>query len=619
MFMRAQGDGPAVQAELPAGSGATGFAATMDVHVDARDVQRAILHVRETLHFPKPGNVTVLYPEWLPGYHSPGAPLELLSGLRFSCGEKRVEWRRDPVKVHAFHIDMPLEAKTLDIEFQMLCSTDEDQGRVGITREHLNVQWNTVLLYPAGYPSKRIQVTPSIELPENWKYACSLEQQGDTGGLVRFAPAPLDTVVDSPLFAGRHYKRYDLDPAVELNVFGDAAEDVEVGEGPLEVLKNLVVEADKLFGGRHFERYEFLVAVSDELGSLGVEHHQCTEMVMPRTFFSDWEGTRTKNDIIAHEYVHSWNGKFRRGRDSCTQTFDEPIQNSLMWVYEGLTQYWGQVLAARSGLWSPETFLGALARTAARCTNMAGRRWRPLQDTTCDPIISARKKNPWESWQRSEDYYTDGQLIWLEVDTMIRKVSEENRSLDDCARAFFGRNDGRLETLPYDFEELVGELDNVARFDWAGFLLRNLNICDPDAPLEGIAKGGYALVFQDKPSSFHRAQDKLSNLIDLTFSLGLSLSTKGKIAEVIWESPAFRAGATVGSQILMVNGREFSPDELLSAVKNAAGAGAVTLVVKKLKHMEDLEILYSGKPRYPHLVPRPGQPRRLDQIIAPRR
>jgi predicted metalloprotease with PDZ domain len=586
--------------------------------VNARDVQRGIFSVRETLSVPGPGPLTLLYPEWLPGYHAPKAPLEFLAGLRLRrCGQV-LHWQRDQVAVHAFHVDVPDGDGPLEIEFQLLCPTAKEQGEVGVSDRLLNLKWNSVLLYPAGYAARQIGVRPQVELPDAWEFACALELLQRNGPLVTFATAPLDVVVDSPLLAGKHCRRYALDPQVMLNVFADRPQQAEVGKQPIECLRKLVKQADRLFGARQFPNYQFLVAASDELSALGVEHHQCAEIVFAGDFFVDWQGTRSKNEILAHEYIHSWNGKFTRGHDSCTETFDQPIRSSLLWVYEGLTQYWGQVLSARSGWWNAQTLREALALTAARCANMAGRRWRPLEDTTRDPIIAARKTLPWESWQRNQDYYTDGQLIWLEVDALLRELTGEEKSLDDFARNFFGVPNKGHRTLPYDFEDLVTELAAIAAHDWKGFFTSRLKTLDPAAPLNGLAKSGYELVYRDEPSDFHRAADELEDMLDLTFSIGLSVKKTGKIKEVIWDSPAFHAGATAGVEIIAVNGRAFSLAELQEAVREAGEKGVVRLSVKKLQHLEEVEILYAGGHRYPHLVRREGTVGRLDDILAAR-
>lgn len=591
------------------------FSAIIDLHIDARDTQRSILHVRETLRVAKPGKLTLLYPEWLPGFHAPEAPLESVAGLRISYEGRTVEWERDPVKVHAFHLKIPKECKSVDIEFQLLCPTAPEQGRIGMTKRHLNLQWNSVLLYPSGMPARSVGVLANVILPDEWNFACALEGCGSDKE-IGFKLAPLDVVVDSPLFAGRNYSRYELDDRrVALNVFGDEAAQTQVGDSAILSIRNLIAQADKLFENRQYQTYEFLIAVSNELGDLGVEHHESSEIVLPSNFFTEWDVTRSKNEILAHEYVHSWNGKFRRGRDSRILSYDEPIQNSLMWVYEGLTQYWGQVLSARSGLWTEEIALGALARTAARCRNMAGRQWRPLRDTTTDPIIFGRKQLPWESWQRNEDYYTDGQLIWLDVDTLIREFTDGERSLDDFGRAFFGMETDE-KTIPYVLSDVLSSLQAILPYDWESFFESHLSSTTASAPLAGIHRGGYELQYRDRPTEFHTLTDELSGLYDLTFSIGLSVKSNGKIKEVIWDSPSFYAGLTAGAEILAVEGAPFSVERLKTAVEKTSDEGLVKITIKKLKHNEPVEILYSEGHRFPHLVPAAGG-RLIDSILRP--
>jgi predicted metalloprotease with PDZ domain len=415
------------------------YPGVIHLRVDATDLDRHIFRVRETIPVERAGAMTLLYPKWLPGYHSPEAEIELFAGLVLRAGGEELAWRRDPVEVHAFHIEVPEGATKIDAEFQFLSPTSPSQGRVIVTPAMINLQWNTVLLYPAGHFSRRIVVEPSVTLPGGWQFGCALDVATVADDTTSFAPVALDVLVDSPMFAGAHYRRIALDDAakVHLNIVADTPDLLAATDERIAPHRAMVAEADALFGARHFDRYEYLVALSDELGGIGVEHHRCCETATVPGYFTQWEASAPRRDTIAHEYTHSWNGKYRRGADSWTPSFERPIRNSLMWVYEGLTQYWGQVLAARSGLWSAEMALGALAQTAASYDIREGRRWRTMSDTTHDPIIAARSPLPWASWQRSEDYYSEGQLVWLEIDTLLRELSDETRSLDDFATAFF--------------------------------------------------------------------------------------------------------------------------------------------------------------------------------------
>jgi len=593
------------------------YAGVIGLRVDATDVVRGILRARQTLPITEPGPLVLLFAKWLPGYHSPSAPIEALAGLRIRANGQDVPWRRDPVEVYAFHIVAPEGVGQLDIELQCLTPTAESQGEVVVTPDLLSLRWNTVMLYPAGYFASRIMVQAQVQLPPSWSFACALEPK--EVGQAAFEPAAFDVLVDSPLFAGRHFRQIGLDPTgrVALNLFADREDQLELTDAQIEAHKNVVTQADRLFGGRPFQRYDFMVALSAELGGMGVEHHCACEICTPPDYFSNWDATASRRDVVAHEYVHAWNGKYCRGADSWTASFEQPIRNSLMWVYEGQTQYWGQVLAARSGLWSREQALQSLAVTAATYVNRPGGRWRPMSDTTRDPIIVGRQPLPWRSWQRSEDYYSDGQLLWLEVDTLLRELSGEARSLDNFARAFFAFTGGAA-TRTYRFEDVVAALHEVAPFDWPGLLCDRLESREAGAHLDGLTRGGYALVYQPTPTQFAAQADALNDVVNLRFSAGMAVATSGLVQEVMWESPAFKAGLTAGATLLSVNGRDFSIAELWQGVERTKLGERLQLRTKRGLHHRDLTLDYDGGHRFPHLAPHGDGPRRLDEILTPR-
>ncbi|MDB4986428.1 MAG: peptidase [Myxococcaceae bacterium] len=597
------------------------FPGTIALLVDATDVQRGIFRVREVIPVASPGPLTLLYPKWLPGYHSPQAQIELFGGLEVRAEGQVLKWQRDPVEVHAFHIDVPDGVRAIELEFQFLSPTGKTQGRIVATHDIVNLQWNSVVLYPAGHYSRRIKVEASAKFPEGFQVACALD--GSTSGNVtKFEPVALDVLVDSPIFAGRYFRRIALDEQglIRLNIVADRADLLAATPEQIEPHRALVAEADRLFGARHFDHYDFLVALSDELGGIGVEHHRCCETGTAPTYFTEWQANAPNRDVMSHEYTHSWNGKYRRGADSWTPSFERPIRNSLMWVYEGQTQYWGNVLSARSGLWTLQQTLDALARTAAIYDNRAGRRWRSMSDTTRDPIIAKRRPLPWVSWQRSEDYYSEGQLVWLDVDTQIRELTDDGRCLDDFARVFFGgEHHGSYVTETYDFDEVVRTLREVAPFDWSDYLHDKLESKSEDAPLEGLRRGGYRLVYRKVPSEFARMQDALQHLLTLRFSLGMSINASGKLQEVLWESPAFEAGLTAGSKLVAVNGRAYAEEHLLQAITEAEQGAPLELLVKSGKHYRIVALDYRGGHRFPHLEPIEGARRRLDEILAPRR
>jgi predicted metalloprotease with PDZ domain len=593
------------------------YCGRLRLQVDATDVTRRIYQVRETIPVPGPGPLILLYPKWLPGFHSPQAPIELFAGLVITAAGEDIAWTRHPVTINAFHLDVPEGVQEIEARFQFLSPTAPDQGRVIASTNLVTLQWNTVLLYPAGYFARQIEIEAELTLPEGFQSASALEQVGQQGSTVRFAATRLDVLVDSPVFAGRYAKRIALDDRVHLNLFADQPEWLEAKPEQIEAHADVVRQCDRLFRSRHFDRFEMLLALSAELTGTGVEHHRSFEAVSIPDYFTGWDKTLARRDTVPHEYVHSWNGKHRRGADSWSPSFEEPIGNDLMWVYEGQTQYWCRVLCARAGLWKLEQGHEALAITAAMYEMRPGSRWRPMFDTTRDPIIAARAPLPWISWQRSEDYYSEGALMWLDVDTRIRELTDDSRSLDDFARSFFGNNDGDWSTDPYVFDDVIEALAAIAPFDWRSFFADQVEGKHEGAPLAGIERGGYRLVFREEPTSFFSSLEQTGGTINHSFSLGLTLKSSGTITDVLWEGPAFQAGLTVGPSVLAVNGRAFSADSLKQAIRDAGEATPIELVVKNGSEVRTVLLHYHGGLRYPHLERLEGRRARLDEILAP--
>ena len=592
--------------------------------VDATDLAHGVVQARETVPIEGPGPITLLYPKWLPGYHSPTGPIDKLAGLIVTAGGQRVAWRRDPVDVYAFHVDPPAGATALDLAFQYLSPVSKREGRIVMTPQMLNLEWNTAVLYPAGYFSRDIQVEPSVRLPAGFSYATALETESSAAGETHFETTSLNTLVDSPLVAGRNFKSFDLDPGgparVTLDVFADRPEDLVATPEQIAVHRALVQQAYRLFGSRHYDHYDFLLWLSDRMGGEGLEHHQSSQDGTTPKYFTDWANTDAGRDLLAHEYTHSWNGKFRRPADLWTPNFNTPMRDSLLWVYEGQTQYWGYVLAARAGLMTQQQTLDAIALTAAEYDGRVGRAWRPLEDTTNDPIIALRRPLSWVSWQRSEDYYSEGELIWLDADTLIRQLSGGKRSLDDFAKTFFGVDNGGLVTRTYDFEAVVAALNAVQPYDWASFLKQRLNGNGPGAPLDGLARGGYRLVYADVDTDFDRSIESRADVTNLLFSIGLVIGRDGTLNEVLWDGPAFKAGLTQGTQIIAVNGEAYDSEGLKAAITAAkSGAAPIALLVKDSSEYRTVTVDYHGGLRYPHLERIAGQPARLDDILAPRR
>ncbi|WP_395682046.1 M61 family metallopeptidase [Dokdonella sp.] len=599
------------------------------VDVDATDIDHRIFRVREQISVVG-GPLTLLYPQWLPGKHAPRGQIDKLAGLHISADGKALEWKRDALDVYAFHLDVPAGASKLLVEFDFLSSQDPAQGRVVMTPAMLNLQWDTVVLYPAGMVAHAITVEASVKLPSGWNYATALDAASGLAntpgadGQVGFKPVPLDTLVDSPLYAGRYYKRTDLAPGasvpVRLNLFADEAKNLEASPGQLRLHRNLVEQARRLYGSQHYDHYDFLLALSDELGGIGLEHHRSSENSADPAYFTDWDKQAPGRDLLPHEYTHSWNGKFRRPADLATPNFNVPMQGSLLWVYEGQTQYWGYVLAARSGLWSVEQARDALALVAQTYThNRPGFAWRDVQDTTNDPILSARRPQPYRSFQMNEDYYSAGQLVWLAVDAKLRELSHERRSLDDFARAFFGVDDGSYAVRTYTFDDVAHALNAVAPHDWAAFLRTRVDALA--APLDGLAASGWRLAYTDKPSAYQRSVEAERKVVDFSSSLGITVATKdGKISDVRWNGPAFKAGLGASGSLVAVNSRSFTPDRLKDAIVAAKGGHApIELLVKDGDLYRTVHVDYREGLKYPHLERIAGTPDRLSSILEPRR
>jgi predicted metalloprotease with PDZ domain len=613
------------------------YPGNLTLKVDLTDLDRRVLYVHESIPV-KPGPLTLLYPEWLPGNHAPRGPIDGLAGLIITAGGHPVEWVRDAVNVYAFHVQVPAGASRLDLEFEFASPLVRDQGRTVVTPDMVGLQWNTVVLYPAGFYVSRITVAASVTLPEGWEFAGALDVETRQRAAVRFKPTTLDMLVDSPLFAGRYFKSLDLDPGarnpVRLNVFADSAEMLDVRPQQLAAHRKLVQESYALLGAPHYDRYEFLLALSDHFGDIGLEHHRSSENRRPPGYFVEWDKVGAGRDLLPHELSHSWNGKFRRPAGLATPDFNAPMRNSLLWVYEGLTNYFGAVLATRSGLWSEDFGRQAWASLAANMDhNRAGRAWRALQDTTEQPIITARRPLSWLSWQRTEDYYTEGELLWLDIDTRIRELTHDKRSLDDFAHAFFagpptgpgpstgpGQTGSLLGPLTYTFADVVQALKIVAPFDWEKYLTERLYGHGPGAPLDGITRGGWKLVFSETPSEYVRSLEDQRRAVDFTYSLGFAVSAlTGQLTEVRWGGPAYEAGLTMGTALIAVNGREYRAERLKTAIALAKlNKQPVELLVKNLDRYRTVRIPYFEGLKYPQLQRIERAPDRLAAILKPR-
>ncbi len=603
----------------------TAYPGVITVDVDATDLDHKIFKVKQTVPV-KAGPLTLLYPRWIPGHHSPTGAVQQIAALKISAGGKPVDWLRNTLDTHAFQVEVPSGASALEIEFQYLSPID-GAGRTVMTPDMLNLQWDAMLLYPAGHAVSRINVKASATLPTGWEAGTALETAGRSGAKFDFKPVSVETLVDSPIFAGKNFQRFDLDPGareagrapVTLNVMADRASQIKVSDAQLAAHRALVTQADKVFNSRHYAHYDFLLLLSDELGHIGLEHHESSENGVKPTYFTEWEKNPIGRDLLPHEYTHSWDGKFRRPADLLTPNYNVPMQDSLLWVYEGQTQYWGSVLVARSGLFSQEDARDSLANTAAALDARAGRSWRNLQDTTNEPIVSAYRNGYWRDFQRSADYYDEARLIWLEADMLIREKTNGQRSLDDFARNFFGVEPKRVAPLPYTFDDVVRELNRVLPYEWAAFLRKRLDTHEIGAPLAGIRHAGWQLGWSEEPSSFFKAWESHDESTDFSYSLGLVIGKQDKLKRVGWGSPAFQAGLTQGATLLAVNGRAYKAELLKEALTAAKlpGSAPIELLVKTDELYRTVKVEWHDGLRYPKLVRIEGTPDRLTTLFTP--
>lgn len=598
------------------------YPGVIELAVDATDLSRRLYRVRQRMPV-QPGPLTLWYPQWIPGNHAPTGPINQFAGLRITGDGHDLPWKRDPLDMYAFQLQVPAGVNQIEIEFQSLSPTSAAQGRVAMTTALMSVQWSRLLLYPAGYDARKVRFQASLRLPAGWQFGTALRTTHSEQDLHHFQPLALVELIDSPVYAGRHFRRFDLDPGarvpVHLNVVADAPELLEATPAILAAHRALVQQADRVFGARPFAHYDFLLALSDQFSGIGLEHQQSSEN---GSFPGYLTGTAPFGDnyLLPHEYAHSWNGKAVRPSLLWTPHFNTPMQNELLWVYEGQTEFWAWVLAARAGLYTPEQAREVLAANAARIDHRAGRRWRNLQDTVYQGIVDFNDApQAWESWQRGYDFYDEGALLWLEVDTRLRELSHGKRSLDDFARGFFGGQAGPGEVVRYDFADVVQALQQLQPHDWAAYLRARVDSHGPAAPLEGLARAGWTLVYTEVPNLAIADAEGDGDYDDFRYSLGLQIAHDGgSITDVLWDSPAYRAGLARDMQLVAVAGMAYNAERLLRAIDIARkDSQAIELLVKQGDAFRSVRIDYRGGVRHPHLQRIAATPDRLTRLLAP--
>ena len=586
---------------------------SIKLNVDATEAARNVLHATLTIPV-KPGPLSLFYPKWIPGEHSPTGPINDMVGLNLSAQGKSIPWTRDAVEMFAFHCEIPAGVSTLEVSFD-----DVSQPATTMSARLARVKWNRVLVYPRGMNSDAVHVDASIKLPNGWKFATALPVQRERGEEVEFKEVSLTELVDSPLIAGANFRKVTLASAPllhEMDIAADTPTALEVKAETLLGWQNLVKEANALFGARHYRSYRFLLTLSDVGGSEGLEHHESSEDGVGEKALSDPGQLIDLGDLLGHEYAHSWNGKYRRPADLTTPDFEQPMHGDLLWVYEGLTEYLGKVLPARSGLWTPENFRESIAAVAAEMDNQQGRKWRPLVDTATAVQFTYSSPRAWMNYRRRVDYYFEGLLLWMEADVIIRQQTQGKLSLDDFCRKFHGGQDSSPMVRTYTFDDIVNTLNAVSPYDWRGFLNERVNMIAVRAPLAGITSGGWKLIYDEKPNDEMKFAEQQRKFINLTYSIGLMVSADGTVLDVSPELPAAKAGLAPGMKIVGVNGRGWSADALHEAIAASKNVSMpIDLRIENGGFQENYKVDYRGGERYPHLERDPTKPDLLAEII----
>ena len=602
---------------------ANGQDGTIRLRVDATDAPHRLFHVHMTIPA-KPGPMTLLYPKWIPGEHAPSGPVDDLVGFRIIANGRTVPWRRDSANMFAFHVTVPEASTSLEADFDFISPPDTSGFSSGAsaTSELAVLNWNQLVLYPEGVPADQLTYHANLRVPNSWRYGTALPIARESGNEIEFQPAPLNTLIDSPVSTGLHYRTIELGRdgpiAHYLHLAGDSDRAIEITPEQIQHYQNLVSEAGELFGSRHYRSYHFLFTLSDHVASFGLEHHESSDDRIGERGVVDEAPRKVNADLLPHEFVHSWNGKYRRPAGLVDPDYSQPMKGDLLWIYEGLTQYLGTILTPRTGLYSPEEFRETIAMIAASLDRKAGRKWRPLEDTAVAAQLLYDARDDYAEYRRGVDFYDEGTLLWLDVDVLIRQLSHGAKSLTDFCRLFYGGPGGAPELKPYTLEDVVSTLNSVQPYDWSAFLRERVETVRPHPPLGGIENGGWKLIYNGVRSELWRDFEEEKHNVDLMYSIGLIVKEDGTVQDVAVGGPAQTAGVAPDDKLVAVDNRQFTPTVLREAVQRSAGAPqTIELLVKNGEYYRVHRINYQGGEKYPHLVRNPDKRDILGEIIRP--
>jgi predicted metalloprotease with PDZ domain len=589
--------------------------------VDAAEVTRKIIHAKLSF-LARPGVVRLVYPKWVPGSHSPEGPVRDLTGLRFTADGKSISWHRDLVDMYAFDIQVPAGTGRVEAELDLVGPDHRKNYMLGFaaTTQLMVLNWNQVLLYPEGQSADRLTFTASIHLPAGWKFGTALPIEREEEGVVHFRSVTLTTLVDSPLIAGSHFREVEITPAGEsrhhfLEIAADSDAALAIPGEVFGHYRHLVSETGALFGARHYDSYRFLLALQGSQFD-GQEHHQSSDNRLAEMGLVDPDLRMLHGTLLPHEMTHSWNGKYRRPAGLATPDFQQPMKGDLLWVYEGLTDYLGFVLAARSGLFTPEQYRDAIAQVSAELTQ-PGRTWRPLSDTAVAAQLLYDAPDEWSSWRRGVDFYSEGTLLWLDADTLIRQESQGTKSIDDFCMRFFGGQNGSPAMVTYTFDDVASTLNEVVPYDWRQFLVDRLSSLAPQPPLGGIERAGWRLAYSEQRSDRLLVRESFTQRSDMRYSIGALIGDDGEFIDVVEGSPAAHAGAAPGMKLAGVNNRKYTADVLRQELKIGRNTSQpLELLVTSGQYFVTLQVKYHGGERYPHLERDLSRPDLLSSIIA---
>ncbi len=594
--------------------------------VDATAAARGLLHA--TMHIPAaPGPLTLFYPKWIPGEHAPSGPVNNVTGLKFSALGKPLDWRRDADDMFTLKLTVPPGADAVDVAFDfLLAAGGGGYSASGSSTTHLLVlSWNQILFYPPSAAPLKTPFVATLKLPPGWQFGTALPIGNTTRShpdQIDFADAPLETLIDSPVLAGEFFRTIDLAPGEkvtrQLHIAADAAANLEIKPADEIRFAKLLREAEALFGARHYRDYHFLLTLSEHVAHFGLEHHESSDNRVAENFLTDEDARTAAGDLLPHELTHSWNGKFRRPAGLATPDYQQPMHGELLWVYEGLTDYLGKVLAARSGLMTTTNFRAAFALTAARMDVRDGRKWRSLADTAIAAQLLYDAPGTGDSRRRNVDFYPEGDLIWLEADTIIRQQTKGKKSLDDFCKNFHGGKNSDPKVVPYNFDDVIHALNETAAYDWKNFFQQRVYDLAPRAPIGGIENGGWKLAYTNEISAWLKIREGQRKMADLNYSLGFGISNDGGIGDVLPGSPADQAGINQGMKLVAVNGRAYSDKILRAAVTTAATNSApIALLAAENDFYTTHTVDYHGGEKYPVLEREATKPDLIGDIIKP--